>query len=105
MELTLNKIKEIRDLANNVYAWDFVFSEGDTIKDKYRNLVEILYTLCVRKDGEALVIANKELSSVIEVSYFEKEEFIPEYKELDGMIYVGEIKKNCGDNYISGFRI
>lgn len=95
------------------YAWDFAHAEGDTIREKYLKLYELIdISCCVRsgKDDSPYIITNKELASVFVVLetlklHKKKIVFEPKYEKLDNdILYHGRIYTE-NSNIKSGFEI
>lgn len=89
--------------AQKLYAWDFVFSNGDTIKDKMFDLFSKVSVLCVRSVANQIqtnVSCNKEMCAALTVSVVRDNiEFINKYEKLEnGRMWAGQIKKSCENN-------
>lgn len=101
-------VEDLKQKVKMTFAWDFIFSEGDTIKDKYQRLYSIVSTSCVRKNESteiALVIGSKIASSFIAVCH-DDTRMIPKYEERDDIIYVGDFYRDCGGNgYNTNFHL
>lgn len=89
------------------YAYDFVFSEGDTVKEKSEHLYEMISTLCVRKteSGKVEVRAGREIGRLLIVAADMFRHLTPKYEvQEDKSVFGGHIKRNCGSNgYCSDF--
>jgi hypothetical protein len=88
----------------NTYAWDYIFSDGDTIKEKFGRLYHNISGMCVRKlDAKmpAIVSCCREISDGLacyaSVDARDEKHFVPQYKKMDdGRILTAEIKNDCG---------
>ena len=103
----------------NVYAWDFVLSGCDTLREIYRDLYDKISIFCLRKleDADAnlaIVSCCKDISSALSVcvemagkGHLYEPRFVPKYEELeDGKVFCGQIKKECGNNgYCTDFNL
>src|ERR1700677_2246754 len=96
----------------NFYAWDFAHAEGDTIREKYLTLYQLIdIGFCVRSTGDSpYIIANKILASAFVVletfkSYGKKIIFEPKYEKLENdMLHHGRVYTE-NSNTRSGFDI
>lgn len=89
--------------SQKLHAWDFIFSNGDTIKDKMFDLFSKVSVLCVRSEVDKMptsVSCNKEMCAALTVSAVRDNiEFINKYEKLEnGLMWAGQIKKSCGSN-------
>lgn len=87
----------------NIYAWDFILSNGDTIKEKMFDLFSKVLTFCVRPIVNQIpvsVICSKEMCAALTVSAVRGNiEFINKYEKLqNGSTWAGQVKKSCGKN-------
>lgn len=89
------------------YAFDFVLSDGDTVKEKSERLYEIVSIFCVRAGGEKMEVrAGKEIGRLLIVAADMNKEadFTPKYEEQgNGVIFVGQVKKDCQNGYCADF--
>jgi len=119
MKMSMLGIEEISKIpVTSTYAWDGVFCGGDTISEKYETLFDMITTLCVRKIQEsidlAVVITPRMIGGSLSVSKKSfanadkkpQVEYIPAYEKTISGMYIGEFKKNCGNNgYHTGFHL
>ncbi len=67
INLTHDKIMELKNSAEKTYVWDFALAEGDTIKEKFRDLAKkINYSICYGNRDEIFVVANYDIEICIE---------------------------------------
>ena len=103
--------------AMNTYAWDFAFSEGDSIKEKFDDLLNKISILCVRKlgsDTSVVVSACKEIAGILACSADmhggQGMDFMPK-PSPDGFgegayRLIGFVNNDCGGNgYHSSFSL
>jgi hypothetical protein len=109
--MTHDEIMKLKEAQNGIHAWDFCFSEGDTIKEKYESLYEMVRTLALHKNGAeaALVFSKKPAVSALTVSadFHSETEFVPHYKDVaEGVRYIALVERSCGNNgYNTGFKL
>src|SRR3989304_7801446 len=107
VKITHEKINRLKERASQVYAWDFLLADGDTISEKSKDLYDKLRPLLVRKISpktEAFVVCNK--NSILLNHLLLKNEIIPKFKEVaEGIQLIGKVKRSCGDNgYCTDFK-
>lgn len=94
------------------YAWDFVFANGDSIKEKHEDLIEKLGCLCLQKVGSmksAKVYAHPCIASGIlvfaDMTVGYEFEAVSSDSYNDGSGVLGKVKHDCGNGYQSGFML
>lgn len=93
-------VENLRQKVTQTYAWDFIFSGGDAIKEKYQCLHDIVSTSCLRENDSkevALVVASKSNSSFLLV-FHEFDEVTYKDEKRDDITFVGEFRRSCGSN-------
>lgn len=91
-----------------VHAWDFIFCEGDSIREKFQSLHEIIRVKCVRGVNSkkvALMVGSGDIPALLTTC--EKiDDFVPAFEERGEITYLGELRHECGGNgYISGYHL
>jgi hypothetical protein len=89
--------------TQNLYAWDFILSDGDTIKEKMFDLFSKVCNFCVRPVVNQIpvtVTCSKEMRVVLTVSAVRGNiEFINKFQKLEnGTIWAGQLKRSFGKN-------
>lgn len=83
------------------FSWDFIFAEGDTIRDKYHNLYETIETIIAitkseddKEHFESYIMGKNGIIGGITTvfGYEEKVDFQPKYEQMDEVIYCGHLK-------------
>lgn len=101
-------VENFRKKTNRTNAWDFMICGGDTIKEKFQTLHDIVSNNCLRKNSSsdvAFVIANEQVSSFLNV-YHNGDDSIYKNEKLDDITFVGEFYRSCGDNgYNTNFNL
>src|SRR4051812_32397588 len=101
----IEKLRESPPAAT--YAWDFILCEGDTLREKYTNLYEIVRTRCLRqiaKNTKAFVVCEASLCIGLVTTLVEG--FTPKYEKIGDLTYVGDFSQTCGGNgYHTGFQL
>lgn len=94
---------KLREGVTGTHAWDFAFCEGDTIKEKYESLYEMVRTLALHKSGKAaaLVICNHGATSgiVVTADLHNETTFFAYYQQVtESVRHLARIERSCGDN-------
>lgn len=84
-----------------IYAWDYRFARGNTLKEKYKTLYEMVKALCLKQDNSTekiFVIADETVVAALCACILD-EHFEAIYETLQsGAIHVANIKRTCGGN-------
>jgi hypothetical protein len=91
---------------NRIYAWDFILSGGDTIKEKYDDLYEKIKCLCFKRKGVTkrfVVKCDKQLASIFAI----RTDFCPlsseEFKENPN--FMGTLTQDYDNGYEASFEL
>jgi hypothetical protein len=112
-EINYEKIMNCWKSPDNTYAWDFIFSEGESLLEKYGSLYENIRTLVLNKNNleKPFVVGNRAATSMLEVTVgvgkHKDSKFEPRYNHLiNGLDHIGSIERSCGDNgYNTNFEL
>jgi hypothetical protein len=98
------KFEQYRKNPYNIFAWDWAWSDGDTVKEKFENLYLMIRSLTNRAIHciMPIVVCNEPLSLPLALDF--DKSFIPLFKKIDDVVCLGGYNNILPDpNCINSF--